>query len=108
MEEQQPVYNEVAEQLGVHNAANQGSAIANQNNQMQYQMEEQEKNLAEAQLDCEETLNRIYHLLRQDVLRITGGNPNWVSIEDKKKRILTEEGVDRIMQIMYSYINKET
>ena len=108
MEDQQPEYNEVAEQLGVHSAANQGSAIANQNNQMQYQMEQQEQNLAEAQLDCEDTLTRIYHLLKQDVLRVTNGFSDWVAIGDAKKRILTEEGVDRIMQIMYSYINKET
>ena len=108
MENQPPVYNEIAEQLGVHSAANQGSAIANQNRQMQYQMEEQEQNLAEAQLDCEDTLNRISHLLKQDVLRIEDGIPKWTAIEDTKKRILTEEGVDRIMQIMYSYINKET
>jgi len=102
-------YNEVAEQVGVHAQANQGTVIANQANQLQYQMEESEMNLAEAQLDVEQTLTRINHLLKQDVLRPNDkGVMNWEAIEDTKKRVLTDEGVDRIMQVMQSYINKET
>ena len=101
--------NEVAERVGVHNATKQGQLIDSQNQQMQYQMEEVEKNLAEAQLDCEETLTKIYHLLKQDVLKPNEqGVLKWIGIKDKKKRVLTEEGVDKIMQIMQSYINKET
>ena len=48
-------YNEVAEQVGVHQAVQQGQLTNNQSNQLQYQMEDVEKNLAEAQLDCAET-----------------------------------------------------
>ncbi len=102
-------YNEVAEQVGVHQATQQGQLLQNQNQQMQYQMEEVEKNLAEAQLDCEETLTKIYHLLKQDSLKPNAqGVLEWQSIKDEKKRVLTEEGVDKIMQIMQTYINKET
>ncbi len=102
-------HNEVAEQTMVHKAANENQLVQNQTKQLQYQMENVEKNLAEAQLDVEETLTKIYHLLKQDILK-----PNdqdileWASIEDKKKRVLTEEGVDKIMQVMNAYINKET
>jgi len=65
-------YNEVAERVGVHQATQQSNLVASQNQQLQYQMEEVEKNLAEAQLDCEETLTKIYHLLKQDILK-----PKW-------------------------------
>ena len=110
MEEQyQPPYNEVAEQVGLHSQSNQGTLLANQTQQLQYQMDESEKNLAETQLDCEETLSRIYHLLKQDFLAPNKeGVLEWQEIKDQKKRVLTEEGVEKIMQVMQSYINKET
>lgn len=112
MEEQyreQP-YNEVADQVGLHSSTQQGNLLANQNNQMQYQMEEAEQNLAEAQLDVTDTLTKINHLLKQDNLKINETTKvlEWVAIKDPKKRVLTEEGVDKIMQVMQSYINKET
>jgi len=106
---EESTYDEVADKVGLHHAAAQGNLVASQNQQMQYQMEEVEKNLADAQLDCEETLTKIYHLLKQDILKPnTQGVLEWTSIADSKKRVLTEEGVDKIMQIMQSYINKET
>ena len=102
-------YNEVAEQVGLNQVAQESTLTANKSQQMQYQMEEVEKNLAEAQLDCEETLTKIYHLLKQDVLKPNDqGVLEWVQIKDAKKKVLTEEGVDKIMQIIQSYINKET
>jgi len=108
-EPQQQPYNEAAEQIGLHTQSNQGTLLANQTQQLQYQMDESEKNLAETQLDCEETLSRIYHLLKQDFLSPNKeGDLEWQEIKDKKKRVLTEEGVEKIMQIMQSYINKET
>jgi hypothetical protein len=108
MEYQDQPHNDIADQVLVHNQANQGNLIHNQTRQLQYQMEEAEKNLADAQLDCEATLTRINHLLRQDKLIIVDGVFDWKDIEDPKKRVLTDEGVERIMQVMQSYINKET
>lgn len=106
---QEQPYNELSDQVGLHTQSNQGTLLANQSNQLQYQMEESEKNLAEAQLDCEETLTKIYHLLKQDVLEPNKeGILEWREIKDLKKRVLTEEGVEKIMQIIQSYINKET
>lgn len=107
-EDEQP-YNELGEQIGLHTQNQQGNLIANQTKQLQFQMEEAEKNLAEAQLDVEETLTKIYHLLKQDILKVNNeGILEWHSIGDEKKRVLTDEGVDKIMQVMQSYINKET
>lgn len=105
----EPFYNEVADQIGLHSNAQEAGITATKNKMMQYEMEEKDKNLAEAQLDVEETLTKIYHLLKQDALKINeDGVMAWVSLEDLKKRVLTDEGVDKIMQIMQSYINKET
>ena len=109
MENYEQPYNEVAEQIGLHTQSNQGTLLANQTKQLQYQMEESEQNLAEAQLDCEQTLTKIYHLLKQDTLSPNDeGILEWKDIKDLKKRVLTEEGVEKIMQVMTSYINKET
>jgi len=106
---EESTYEEVADQVGLHQATQQGTLVANRTQQLQYQMEEKEKNLAEAQLDCQDTLVRINHLLKQDVLKVNAaGILDWEEIEDSKKRVLTSEGVDKIMQIMESYINKET
>jgi len=101
-------YNELAAQVGIHGATNQNSILANQNSQLQYQLEESEKNLAEAQLDCDSTLVNLRHLLRQDRKVESNNTIDWKPISDPKKRILTDEGVDKIMEIMETYINKET
>ena len=109
MDYQEQPYNEMADQVGLHSQTQQGNLIANQSKQLQYQMEEVEKNLAEAQLDVEETLMKITHLLKQDVLRTNSqGILEWQEIPDAKQRVLTDQGVDKIMQVMQSYINKET
>jgi len=108
-EQPEQPYNEVAEQVGLHTQANQGTVLANQSEQLQYQMEESEQNLAEAQLNCQETLTKIYHLLKQDIyVPNEEGKLEWEAIKDQKKRVLTEEGVEKLMQVMQSYINKET
>lgn len=107
--QEQPYYNDVAEQVGVHQAMNNSLATANQVKQQQYAIEEAEKTLAESQLDCEITLGKAYHLLRQDVLKLNDeGILEWEKITDEKKRVLTDEGVDKIMQTLQFYINKET
>jgi len=109
MENMNEPYNEMVDQAGIHTQTQQGNLLANQSKQLQYQMEEVEKNLAEAQLDVEETLTKINHLLKQDKLKTNDqGMLEWQPIDDAKKRILTDEGVDKMMQIMQSYINKET
>lgn len=75
----------------------------------QYYVEEKEKSIAEAQLEVEVTLTKLYHLLKQDSYKLVeeGGKMGWVPLADGKKRVLTDEGVERIMQTMNFYINKE-
>ncbi|GIW67820.1 MAG: hypothetical protein KatS3mg096_715 [Candidatus Parcubacteria bacterium] len=70
-------------------------------------LEEKEKGLVELQLDVDSILNQCFHLLRQDIFTINSktGNIEWKEIE-REKRVLTDEGVDSIMQILRFYINK--
>lgn len=75
----------------------------------QYYLEEQQKNLAETQLEVESITERIYHLLKQDSLKILDdGRTEWQAIIDMKQRTLTDWGIDRIMQVIHFYINKNT
>jgi len=75
----------------------------------QYYVQEQEKNLAETQLEVESIALRINHLLKQDVMKPTeDGRTEWIALPDQKQRALTDWGVDRIMQIVHFYINKNT
>lgn len=85
-------------------ATQTATALAQQN----YMVQEQDKNLAETQLDVDEILQEINHRLRQDILEEVDGNLKWNPIADKKERVLTDLGVERIMQMMKSYINKNT
>ena len=75
----------------------------------QYYLEEQQKNLAETQLEVESITERVYHLLKQDFLKpLDDGRIDWQPITDQKKRTLTDWGVDRIMQVVHFYLNKNT
>lgn len=89
--------------------ATQAGQIAQQAAASQYYVDEKEKSIADAQLEVEVTLEKLYHMLKQDVWRdVDQGRMDWVAIKDDKKRVLTDEGVDRIMQVMACYINKES
>lgn len=88
---------------GMMGQANSAQAMA------QYYYQEQEKNLAETQLDVDTIKSDIYHLLRQDALKIyPDGRSEWKDIVNIRDRTLTDWGVDRIMQTINFYINKNT
>jgi len=87
MEEPNNPYNSMVDQTGVHTQAQQSNLLANQSKQLQYQMEDVEKNLAEAQLDVEETLTKINHLLKQDSIKTNEqGILEWQPIDDDKEK----------------------
>jgi len=103
--EEQTQTEEVMQQAGL---AAQAGQLAQTAAAAQYYVEEKEKSIAEAQLEVEITLDKLYHLLKQDIYKdVDKGRRDWVVIGDEKKRVLTDEGVDRIMQTMNFYINKE-
>lgn len=104
MEEEQST--QLAENLAVGNAI---SGQAQANAQAQYYRDEQERSMTEAQLDCNTTLTNLYHQLRQDTFQVGGEGVNdWEEIKDKKKRRLTDDGLNRIMELMSFYVNKES
>ncbi len=72
-------------------------------------LEEQYKSLAEAQLEVETTMKNLYHRLRQDIYKPDEKNEkmSWHPIGDAKKRKLTDDGVEKIMEIISWYVNKE-
>jgi len=87
--------------------AGQAADVAKASAAAQYFMDEKDKSIAEAQLEVDITLDKLYHLLKQDMFRDVGkGKMDWVTIPEYKRN-LTDEGVDRIMQTMNFYINKE-
>lgn len=92
-------------QSGVIGQLNQGAA---QQAAAQYHLQEKEKGLADAQLEVDTIKLEIYHYLRQDKLRDENGKSTWVSLEDPKERTLTNWGVDRFMEAIHFYINKNT
>ncbi len=78
------------------------------NAQTQYYLQEQERGMAESQLECETTLTKLYHQLMQDIPIINNqGDIEWKSITDEKKRRLTDDGVYRIIELISFYVNKE-
>ena len=99
-------YSQILEQSAL---AGQVGQQAQMSSATQYYMEEKQRSLADAQLEVESTLSKLYHLLRQDRWREKEnerGNFEWIPIEENK-RVLTEEGVDKIIHVLNSYINKE-
>jgi len=81
---------------------------ASANAMAQYYLQEQDKGLASAQLEVDSIKEEIYHLIRQDNQKEIRGKFQWIPLENQGGRTLSDWGVDRIMQIIHFYINKNT
>lgn len=75
----------------------------------QYYLEEKEKGIVDIQLEVDSVKLDIFHLLRQDKVSINGETEesSWTEI-NPIDRTLTDWGVDRVMQVVHFYINKNT
>jgi len=82
--------------------------IDNKQMQQQYFMEEQEKGMIKEQLDLGEELERMEHLLRGHIQREVNGQRKWVEPDDPDMVILTEYGIQLILNSVAWYINKNT
>ena len=71
-------------------------------------MQEAERGLAEEQLDVEEIIDRIYNLLQGRELKDTGQGKEWVESSTADMKILSDWGIQRVMQIVRFHINKNT
>lgn len=96
------------EEMGSHA---QITSLANKaaNEAAQYYLEEKEKGIVDIQLEVDSIKEDIYHLLRQDRLVIDNDTKKieWKPINDID-RTLTDYGVERLMQVIHFYINKNT
>ena len=89
--------------------AGQVGQQAQQSAAAQYYLEEHQKSLAETQLEVESITTKCYHLLKQDILKPDDkGGMDWQPIKDDVKRVLTDDGVDKIMTHIHFYVNKNT
>ncbi len=100
---------ELVRQSALSGMSEQTAKAAQTSAATNFYVQEQEKNLAETQLEVETILIEARHLLRQDILEDGGdGRLKWVDIKDEKQRALTDWGVERLMQSLKAYINKNT
>lgn len=69
---------------------------------------DQDKSLAEMQLDLDKLLDRIHHLLRGDYLgRNLQGNECWLPAKDDRLIIFSEYGINRIMNVLSFYLSTD-
>lgn len=79
----------------------------NQQYQQQMMMEQQERGLAESQIDVEEIIDNIHNLiLGKEYIDEGEGFKKWVDTKDIKMKTLSKWGVHRIMQTIRFHINK--
>lgn len=96
------------ESMDMLSTAGQVGQIDRMNQSAQHYLENQETGLAESQLECEKMLKKARHMLRQDKkIYTSSGKVSWKKIK-MEKRVLTNYGVENIMQDLEFYINKET
>ena len=86
-----------------------GQLAQNEQIQQQY-FENQERGLVETQIDVEEIKEEFYHWLKKDRKKYEkyGAFLGWEELTDKKQRTFTDYGIEQIMQIIDSYVNKNT
>ncbi len=95
-------YEEISNQAVIIGQTGKNSTEASQ-----YYMQEQEKGLVDIQLEVDSIKSDIYHLLKQDKLGTDDdGKIDWNPLENQSERTLSDWGVERIMQIIHFYINK--
>lgn len=67
---------------------------------------DKDPDLIKYQLDPDKILDRMYHILSGHILQeVPGGGDKWIEPEDDRLKILSEDGVRMVMQILYNYIN---
>ncbi len=77
--------------------------------QHQLLIQEQEKGLAEAQLDLNEIKLEIYQWISGKRIDVDSqGITSWIKPADNYLRILSDYGIQKVMELVHSHINKNT
>ena len=85
----------------------QAGSLNSQSDLQAQSIEQQEKGLAEEQLDLAQELERLEHLFRGELLKIDdNGNSYWKKPEDDRLVLLNEYGINRVMLILNAYLTK--
>lgn len=67
-----------------------------------------DENLVKWQLELDNILERVDHLLRGHILRWKHGNFVWTEPTDDKEKIFNDYGVNEILRILSMYLNRNT
>lgn len=102
---QEEEYNKIMQEQTL---AGQVSDTATRQMQQQFFLEEKEKGMIKEQLDLGEELDRMEHLLRGHIQKDMNGQRVWVEPTDPDMIILTEYGIQLILNTVAWYINKNT
>ena len=101
-------YDEVMAGTGLSGELSKNAVMNNQQNQQQFMMDEGQRSLAEMQTELDSVKETIFHLLKQDREIVQSGQLIWEPMVDKSKLVFTEEGRDKIYQLISFYVNKNT
>ncbi len=66
------------------------------------------ENLVKYQLEFNDILERIEHILRGDEISIKDGNVIWKTCKTKEKRLFNDHGVAEIMRLLCMYLTRNT
>lgn len=69
---------------------------------------EHEQNLIEQQLNLDDVLERVDHLLRGHILEERNGKIDWYPAKDENMKLFNDHGVGMLMNIMSFYLNRNT
>ncbi len=91
----------------LNQAPQEGNPLANAASSMF--VGQQDSNLIEWQLELDNILERMDHLLRGHVLKFDdAGNLTWKEPKDKSFQVFNEYGVQEILRILSMYLNRNT
>jgi hypothetical protein len=97
---------DIASNIDMAGLVGQAGSSATLGAAAQVYLDEQSRALAEKQLDVKRMRAECYYLLKQYSWNPSENGEEWTAPKDSGKNILTEWGVDRLMQIIHFYINQ--
>jgi len=70
--------------------------------------EDQQGDMFKYQLEVNDILSRVEHILRGDIIKITKEGVEWIELEDKNDQLLNEKGIQAILKTLSMYVNRNT
>lgn len=104
-DEELTAYNKVLNDIQIQKNVSQIGAM-----QQEQALQEKERGMIGEQLDVNEILDRVHHLLQGHIVRRDEktGTSYWAEPENNDQKVLTEHGVNYLMGAIQWYLNKNT